>query len=224
VTDSALYDEIADWYDREFATSELGRSAREVVLRLLGAGPGRLIDVGCGGGSHAVEFARRGWTVTGVDVSHEQLRLARERGVDVVHADASALPVADDDFDAAVSMFTHTDVDNFTTVVAEIARVLRPDGIFVYLGTHPCFVGPHSQFVGATGVPKLHPGYRAHGRYSEAPGISPGGLRARVGATHLPLDAFLHAFLDAGLKLEILQEPLSADRVYPYLVALRFRK
>jgi SAM-dependent methyltransferase len=224
VTESAAYDSIADWYDREFATSSLGRSAREIVLRLLGEGPGRLIDVGCGGGSHAVEFAARGWTVTGVDVSHEQLRLARARGVDVVYADASALPFADDVFDAAVSMFTHTDVDSFAPVVREIARVLRPDRALVYLGTHPCFVGPHSQFVGAAGVPKLHPGYRTQGRYTAAPGISPGGLRARVGATHLPLDAFLHAFLDAGLKLETFEEPLGADRVYPYLVALRFRK
>jgi SAM-dependent methyltransferase len=224
VTGSALYDPIADWYDREFATSVLGGSAREIVLRLLGEGPGRLVDVGCGGGSHAIEFANRGWTVIGVDVSEEQLRLARARGVDVVRADAASLPFADEEFDAAVSMFTHTDVDDFPTVVSEIARVLRPGGRLVYLGTHPCFVGPHSQFVGATGVPKLHPGYRTQGRYTDAPGISPEGLRARVGAVHLPLDAFLHAFVGAGFKLETFDEPLGADRLYPYVVALRLRK
>jgi SAM-dependent methyltransferase len=224
VTGSALYDPIARWYDREFATSALGGWAREIVLRLLGEGPGRLVDVGCGGGSHAIEFANRGWTVIGVDVSEQQLRLARARGVDALAADASALPFADEEFDAAVSMFTHTDVGDFAMVVSEIARVLRPHGAFVYLGTHPCFVGPHSQFVAATGVPTLHPGYRDQGRYTEAPGISPGGLRARVGATHLPLDAFLHAFLAAGLRLETFEEPLGADRLYPYIVALRLRR
>jgi SAM-dependent methyltransferase len=224
VTGSALYDPIAGWYDREFATSALGGSARAIVLRLLGEGPGRLIDVGCGGGVHAIEFANRGWTVIGVDTSEEQLRLARARGVDVVSADASALPFADEEFDAAVSMFTHTDVGDFALVVSEVARVLRPNGAFVYLGTHPCFVGPHSQFAAATGVPTLHPGYRAQGRYTEAPGITPGGLRARVGATHLPLDAFMHAFLAAGLTLETFEEPLGADRVYPYIVALRLRR
>src|SRR5919206_307524 len=46
----ARYDGIAEWYDRELADSELARSARAVVLRLLGDGPGRLLDVGCGGG------------------------------------------------------------------------------------------------------------------------------------------------------------------------------
>ena len=63
----ARYDDVAEWYDAEFATTHLGLSAREVVLRLLGEGPGRLLDLGCGGGAHAVAFAERGWTVTGVD-------------------------------------------------------------------------------------------------------------------------------------------------------------
>src|ERR1051325_12140845 len=80
----ARYDDVAEWYDAEFATTELGLSARRIVLRLLGEGPGRLLDVGCGGGAHAVAFAERGWTVTGVDLSHAQLELARARGVDVV--------------------------------------------------------------------------------------------------------------------------------------------
>jgi ubiquinone/menaquinone biosynthesis C-methylase UbiE len=48
---------VAEWYDAELATSELGRSSRAVVLRLLGEAPGRLLDVGCGGGSHLLAFA-----------------------------------------------------------------------------------------------------------------------------------------------------------------------
>src|SRR5690348_2483413 len=182
----ARYDEVADWYDAEFATSELGASARGIVLRLLGDGPGRLLDVGCGGGAHAVELASRGWSVTGVDVSADQLELARARGVDVVEADAAELPFEGASFDAAVSMFTHTDVDDFAAVLREVARVLRPDGRFVYLGVHPCFVGPHA-FVHDRDVPELHPGYRDTSFRIEAPGIWNEGLRAKVGATHLPL-------------------------------------
>jgi SAM-dependent methyltransferase len=221
---ASRYDTVAEWYDRELATSALGESARAVVLRLLGDGSGTLLDVGCGGGSHALAFAERGWRVTGVDVSVEQLRLARERGVEVVEADAAALPFADASFDAAVSMFLHTDVDDFPAVVGEIARVLRVGARFVYLGIHPCFVGPHARFLGGEGVPELHAGYRATGRYTEAPGISPTGLRAKVGATHLPLDAFVGSFLDAGLVLDRFHEPVSEHRIYPYLVALRTYK
>ena len=217
----ARYDGIAEWYDAEFATTETGRSAQRIVQRLLGDGPGRLLDVGCGGGAHAVAFAERGWTVTGVDVSEAQLGLARGRGVEIVKADAAEQPFEDASFDAAVSIFTHTDVDDFPAVVRETARVLRPGGSFVYLGIHPCFVGPHA-FVHDREVPELHPGYRDTSYRTEAPGIWSEGIRAKVGARHLPLGLFLHTFLDAGLILEQFEEPEGRD--YPYIVALRARR
>lgn len=217
----ARYDDFAEWYDTEFATTELGLSARRIVLRLLGDGSGRLLDVGCGGGAHAVAFAERGWTVTGVDLSPAQLELARNRRVDVFQADAAELPIEDASFDAAVSIFTHTDVADFAAVVRETARVLRPGGPFVYLGIHPCFVGPHA-FVHDREVPELHPGYRDTAYRTEAPGIWGEGIRAKVGATHLPLALFLHAFLDAGFAFEHFEEPEGRD--YPYILALRARR
>jgi SAM-dependent methyltransferase len=223
---TARYDGLADWYDSELANTDGGLAARAVVAALLGDGPGRLLDIGCGTGAHDGAFAERGWAVTGVDVSEDQLRLARERGVDVVQADAVALPFDDASFDAVVSMHTHTDVDDFAAVVQEAARVLRPEGTFVYLGVHPCFVGPHSLFVAAEGIPVLHPGYWDAGRYTDAPGISPTGLRAKVGATHLPLGLFLQTFFDSGFTLEHFEEPFERTlrREYPYMVALRARR
>jgi ubiquinone/menaquinone biosynthesis C-methylase UbiE len=217
----ARYDGLADWYDAEFAESDSGRAVRAIALRLLGDGPGRLLDIGCGGGSHAASFSAAGWDVVGVDVSEDQLRLARGRGVEVVRADAAALPFDDGSFDAAVSTFTHTDVDDFAQAVRETARILRPGGRFVYVGIHPCFVGPHA-FVHDRDVPVLHPGYRDTSFRREAPGIWGDGVRARTGAWHLPLGRFLHGFLDAGLAFERFEEPEGRD--YPYIVALRTRK
>ena len=218
---AARYDGIADWYDQTFVDSETGRATREFALGLLDSGSGALLDVGCGTGGHTAAFQELGWSVTGVDVSEDQLRLARRRGLDVTQADAAALPFEDASFDAAVSIFTHTDVGDFAAVTREVARVLRAGAPFVYTGVHPCFVGPHSRFVAAEGVPTLHPGYRETGRYEEAVGISPEGLRAKVGATHLPLGLFLTAFLDAGFVLERFEEP---GREYPYQVAMRWRR
>jgi SAM-dependent methyltransferase len=220
----ARYDGVADWYDRELATAELGLSSQQVVLRILGEGGGRLIDLGCGGGAFAATLAKRGWTVTGVDISEDQLRLARERGVEVVRADANELPFDDATFDAAVSVFTHTDMNDFASALRELARVLRPGGVFVYLGVHPCFIGPHSRFLRGEGVPELFAGYWSTDRYTEAPGISPTGLRAKVGAVHLPLSTLIHSFLDAGFRIERFEEPASAEREYPHLVALRCRR
>jgi hypothetical protein len=61
------------------------------------------------------------------------------------------------------------------------------------------------------------------GRYTEAPGIwRESGVRVRVGATHLPLGLFLQAFLDAGLRLERIEEP--EEREYPFALVMRWRR
>ena len=223
MTTPARYDGLAEWYDREFATSSLSTVPLETVLRLLGQGGGRrLLDVGCGTGAHDLAYAERDWAVTGIDISEDQLRLARERGINVVQGDATAMPFEDASFEAAVSTWIHTDVGDFVGVLREIARVLPTGAPFVYLGAHPCFVGPHSQFVAAEGLPILHEGYRRTGRYTKAPGTSPDGLRARVGATHLPLGRFVQSFIEAGFGIERFEEPGVRD--YPYMVALRCRR
>ena len=218
----ARYDGVAEWYDRAFATGELAAEPRDAALRLLGVPSGRLLDVGCGTGAHTAAFAKQGWQVLGIDLSQDQLRLARERGLEVMQSDAAELPFDDKSFDAVVSMWTHTDVDDFLALLGEVARVLRRDGPLVYIGGHPCFVGPHSRFIEAQGVPSLLHGYWKQGRYDDAPGISPTGLRAKVGAVHLPLGVFVQSFLDAGLRLECFEE--LRTREYPYTVALRCRR
>jgi SAM-dependent methyltransferase len=163
--------------------------------------------------------------VTGIDVSQDQLRLARERvgdEVELVQGEATELPFPDGTFDAVLSAFTHTDVDDFEGLLQEAARVLRQGARLVYVGLHPCFIGPHSRFVAAEGVPTLHPGYRERRRYTEAPGISPEGLRAKVGAVHIPLGELIQGFLDAGFLLERFEEV--GDRLYPPIITLQARR
>jgi SAM-dependent methyltransferase len=220
----ARYDGSAEWYDTEFQPSPLESPTWDAVHRLLGAGTGKLVDVGCGTGAYAVALAGLGWSVTGVDVSEDMLRRARSRGVEVVNADATDLPFDTGCFDAAVSVWTHTDVGDLGAMLDEIARVLRPGAAFVYVGAHPCFVGPHSEYVEAQGVPILHAGwYRARGAYDEAPGRSGKGLRARIGVSfHRPLGELLQAFVDSGFRLERVEEP--EERDFPYMLALRWRR
>jgi SAM-dependent methyltransferase len=219
----ALYDGYADWYDDNIAP--FGLAAMDTIRRYLGPGKGRCLDLGCGTGLHLATLIDLGWSMTGVDVSKDQLRLASERvgdEVELIQADASELPCPDGTFDAVLSAFTHTDVDDFEGLLREAARVLRKGGRLVYVGLHPCFIGPHSRFVAADEVPTLHPGYRERRRYTEAPGISPAGLRARVGAVHVPLGEFIQGFLDTGFQLERFEE--IGDRQYPPIIALQTRR
>jgi SAM-dependent methyltransferase len=140
---------------------------------------------------------------------------------ELVLADARSLPFDDASFDAGFSAFTHTDVDGFGDAMRETLRVLKPGAPFVYVGNHPCFVGPVQEHTGP-GMPVLHPGYRNAGRHTAAaPGTTPGGWRARLGSyVHLPLADFLEAF--AGFAIERAVELEGSE--YPTAVALGLRK
>jgi SAM-dependent methyltransferase len=219
---TALYDGVADWYDQHFPPSA---AVTDAVRRLAGPGPGNALDLGCGTGFHLRTLAELGWSVTGVDLSEDQLRIARDRAgevAEIVPADATQLPFADGSFELVLSAFTHTDLDDFAGAIREASRVLATRGRLVYLGPHPCFVGPHSAFIEGKGVPELHPGYQTTGRY-EADGerVSPHGIRARVGAVHLPLGTLLQAVTAAGLRIDAFEEPVLAEREYPHWLALR---
>jgi SAM-dependent methyltransferase len=220
MTPVARYDGIVEWYV-DFRPS-LNDDELDVLRRFLGSGEGRCLDLGCGTGVAIPALTQLGWTVVGVDVSEAMLARAHEHGAELHQASAEALPFDDASFDAGISLWLHTDIDDFAAALREAARVLKPGAPFVYIGAHPCFVGPHSRFISAEGVPTLHPGYRSTGRYEGGPAIGPEGLRARVGASHMPLGDFVQTFFAAGFEVHSLEE--LGSREYPYELALRCQR
>lgn len=122
-------------------------TAQEVdfLLSALALGPGaRLLDVGCGPGRHAHEFARRGIEVVGVDISARFVELAAASappGATFRRGDATALDF-DGDFDAAISLCQGAyglggpgpfagDPQNLRhdqSVLEGMARAIRPGG------------------------------------------------------------------------------------------------
>lgn len=94
----------ARYYDLIYADKPYAGEAR-FVHELLGGGGGRLLDVACGSGRHAREFAALGWEVTGVDYSPDLLKRAREAGIDVHEQDMRALDVPGAPFDAVTCLF-----------------------------------------------------------------------------------------------------------------------
>jgi SAM-dependent methyltransferase len=220
------YDGLADEYDAFLdLDSRYHRAAVAALRRLLGPGTGRCLDLGCGGGRLIPVAEELGWEVVGTDLSADQLRVARRSlpHVELVQGDATSLPFDADAFDAAYATFVHTDFDDFAGALAEVRRVLRSGGRFVYVGNHPCFVGA-TQEHGPSGLPILHPGYRRAGRWNAAgaPGTTPAGWRARLGSfVHLPLAAFVSAF--AGFTIEACEE-LDDGFEYPKTIAVAVRR
>ena len=113
------------------------RRRRALVHEALGAAPGdRVVDAGCGPGFYVAETLERvgpEGSVVGVDASGPMLALAAERcrGHDNVafhEGDVTALPVADADFDRALSVQVLEYVADIPGALAELHRVLRPGG------------------------------------------------------------------------------------------------
>lgn len=111
-------------------------------------GPGTaLVDLACGTGNASLHAAGLGAQVTGVDITPELLAIAAAKpggdAVEWVAADASATGLPDASFDTAVSNMGVIFVEP-TTMVAELARVLKPGGAlgfstWVKAGDNPFF-------------------------------------------------------------------------------------
>ncbi len=84
-------------------------------------------------------------------------------------------------------------------VLAEAARILRPGGRLVHVGVHPCFVGA---FADRSDRARVVVDDRYADRSHSFDAWSPHGVRARVGAWHVPLADLLNAVVAAGLRLE----------------------
>jgi SAM-dependent methyltransferase len=94
----------------------------------------RVLDVACGPGYVAEGVRDRGATPTGVDISPEMIRIARERNADIDFrvADALALDFESSRFDALVSNFGVIHTPDYGAAFAEARRVLRPQGTLAF--------------------------------------------------------------------------------------------
>ena len=118
---------------------------RESEARLLGDVTGkRVLEIGCGAAQCARWLTARGARVVGVDLSMAQLRYGAELGrragtaVALAQADATTLPVASASVDLACSAFGAVPfVSDSGAVMREVARVLRPGGLWVFSTNHP---------------------------------------------------------------------------------------
>jgi ubiquinone/menaquinone biosynthesis C-methylase UbiE len=99
----------------------------EMNAVMLSSPDGVTLDIGVGSGVFSSNLP----VDLGVDLSLELLKLSRDRGLQVVQADASNLPLRNHSFDSALSTFTICFVENLHSMLGEAKRVLRKGGKLV---------------------------------------------------------------------------------------------
>ena len=134
----AMFDRIARVYDRmnSVMTAGMHHRWRERAADLAHVSPGQAaLDVATGTGDLAVELARRGAEVTGMDFAPAMLELARRKapGLTFEEGDALELRHADASFDAVTVGFGARNFSDLDRGLAEMARVTKPGGRVVVL-------------------------------------------------------------------------------------------
>ncbi len=136
---------VAGWYG-EYLGNEDTFQAQVILpnlLRIVSPKESlRILDLACGQGFFAREFAKLGAEVVGSDIAPELIDAARKQGGSISYhvAAADKLPFASaGEFDAVVCVLALQNIEDISAVYREVARVLKPGGKFVMVVNHPTF-------------------------------------------------------------------------------------
>jgi cyclopropane fatty-acyl-phospholipid synthase-like methyltransferase len=149
------YDAMADTWEKWKARIEDDPRAdwRDDLIARLAPGA-RVVELGCGGGTAETMVLARRFRLTGVDLSVEQLRRARERvpEADFVHADLTEIEFERRSVDAVASFYAlnHVPRERLAGVFGRVNQWLRPGGFFLATlgsGDTPGWTG---EWLGAT--------------------------------------------------------------------------
>jgi SAM-dependent methyltransferase len=149
-----LFENYAQKYDSEIFTQGTAGEC-DFIERELGFNKTiKLLDVGCGTGRHSIELSKRGYSVTGIDLSPAQLARAEEKArkeglkIDFLRCDARNLPY-NNEFDAAIMLcegafpLMETDEMNYE-ILRNVTRSLKKPGKFILTTLNGLFPLYHS--------------------------------------------------------------------------------
>ncbi len=184
----------------------------------------RVLDIACGNGQFSRRLAELGATVVASDFSPKLIELAKGRTTDtdrinyhVVDAtdEAQLMALASPDgqgFDAAVCLNALMDMPMIEPLFRSVAKLLKPNGRFVFSIMHPCFNG-----LSITMQPELpdyaqEPTYAIKvSRYLSAEltkGLAISSQPVQQYYWHRPLHVLLNSAFTNGLVLDRLEEPV----------------
>jgi ubiquinone/menaquinone biosynthesis C-methylase UbiE len=128
------------------------------ILDLLGPVEGKsVLDVACGEGHFSrklAELVKRNIRISGIDSSETLIRIAKERNkafsdcIQFQVGDASRMDqVPSKAFDMAICNMALMFIKQYEDAIHEVARALKPEGMFIFSLLHPCFLTPGSDWI-----------------------------------------------------------------------------
>lgn len=150
----SLFENYANTYEQEVFTQGTIGECDFIEEELASDKSLSILDVGCGTGRHAIELTKRGFSVTGIDLSDNQLAKARENAenagvkIDFIKADARDLPFTEE-FDVAIMLceggfpLMETDEMNYD-ILKNVAKSLKHNSKFIFTTLNGLFPLYHS--------------------------------------------------------------------------------
>src|SRR5438552_8050181 len=209
MSDRDLWETHAQWWQDGF-TEGADPEYDEQIIPLAAehlAGATRVLDIGCGEGQIARVAQRVGAEfVLGVDPTAAQVLEARRRagGPHYARAQASALPCADESFDAVVACLVFEHIVDVDSAIAEVGRVLVPGGRLLFFLNHPLLQTPGSGWIDDHILDEQYwriAPYLTEDRSLEAP-----EKEICIPFTHRPLTRYVNAMAANGLLVTRIDE------------------
>ncbi|HMS12384.1 MAG: class I SAM-dependent methyltransferase [Microthrixaceae bacterium] len=229
----------AAWWQAEF-TDGADPEYVEQILPLIAANlpsAGRLLDIGAGEGQVARVAAASGLDVVALDPAWRQVSVGQERGSAAwVQGSATSLPIADASVDAAVVCLVFEHVAALDDALAEVARVVRPGGTFLFLLNHPLLQTPGSGWIDDQMLEPPEQYWRIGEYLTEAMTDEEVEKEVFITFFHRPLHRYLNGAFAHGLRLVRMEEPAPppgflarapeyfAAATVPRLLFLRFER
>jgi len=204
------WEQHAGWWQEGFTAGADPEYVEQIVPMAAESlrGCTSVLDVGCGEGQIARVAGYLGAArVVGIDPTWAQLSVARQRGGEPAYCRgiADSLPFPAASFDAVVACLVFEHIEAVDEALAEVGRVLKPGGRFLFFLNHPLLQTPGSGWIDDRILEEQY--WRIGPYLVEDSGLEEMDKDIWIPFVHRPLNRYVNAMAAAGLLIERMAEP-----------------
>ncbi|MCR4721278.1 MAG: class I SAM-dependent methyltransferase [Lachnospiraceae bacterium] len=178
----------------------------------------KVLDLGCGSGERCIDYLKKGAvSVTGVDISEKMLAVAEAENNDpritYLKMPMEEIGSIDDEFDVVISSLAFHYVEDFGGVVANVYRLLRDGGTFLFSQEHPlatCYSGKGDRWTRDENGKKLYANIADYcvERRNDSTWFVEGVQRY-----HRTFSTIVNTLCDAGFRILKMAEPYPTEEL-----------